>query len=80
MFLHIQEVIDIKIEKCDVLIIGSGGAGLRAAIDAHNLGVEVKTSIEKAKQIIDKAIKVLNNDTPESSKECEYCKFRNNAV
>jgi succinate dehydrogenase / fumarate reductase, flavoprotein subunit len=31
----------MRVEKCDVLIIGSGAAGLRAAIEAHDLGAEV---------------------------------------
>mgnify|MGYP005853782183 CR=1 FL=1 len=27
--------------KCDVLIIGCGGAGIRAAIEAHDAGADV---------------------------------------
>jgi succinate dehydrogenase / fumarate reductase, flavoprotein subunit len=30
-----------SIRSCDVLIIGSGSAGLRAAIDAHDAGARV---------------------------------------
>ena len=34
-------MIFIKIEKSDVLVIGSGGAGLRAAIELHDNKVDV---------------------------------------
>jgi len=34
-------VIKIKIEKAEVLVIGSGGAGLRTAIELHDNGVDV---------------------------------------
>jgi succinate dehydrogenase / fumarate reductase, flavoprotein subunit len=37
--------------SCDVLIIGGGSAGLRAAIEAHDADVNVLT-ISKAKKII----------------------------
>ena len=39
-----------KIEMCNVLVIGSGGAGLRAAIEAHELGVEVTVIGKRMKE------------------------------
>jgi len=36
-----KRIIKIKVEKSDVLVIGSGGAGLRTAIELHDNGVDV---------------------------------------
>ncbi|MBI4176461.1 MAG: FAD-binding protein [Candidatus Aenigmarchaeota archaeon] len=47
---------EMQTEKCDVLIIGSGGAGLRAAIEAHDNGATVflvgKTLLGKAHTVM----------------------------
>jgi succinate dehydrogenase/fumarate reductase flavoprotein subunit len=48
-------MLDIKREKTDVLIIGSGGAGLRAAIEARRYGVKVT--------VVDKVVIGMNNST-----------------
>ena len=48
-------MLDIKREKTDVLIIGSGGAGLRAAIEARRYGVKVT--------LVDKVVIGMNNST-----------------
>lgn len=48
-------MIPIKRETTDVLIIGSGGAGLRAAIEARRYGVRVT--------VIDKVVLGMNNST-----------------
>jgi succinate dehydrogenase/fumarate reductase flavoprotein subunit len=48
-------VLDIKRERTDVLIIGSGGAGLRAAIEARRYGVKVT--------VVDKVVIGMNNST-----------------
>ncbi len=50
-----QALLDIKREKTDVLIIGSGGAGLRAAIEARRYGVKVT--------VTDKVVIGMNNST-----------------
>ncbi|MBI4020041.1 MAG: FAD-binding protein [Candidatus Aenigmarchaeota archaeon] len=47
---------EIRTEKCNVLIIGAGGAGLRAAIEAHDNGADVilagKTLLGKAHTVM----------------------------
>ncbi|TAK82252.1 MAG: FAD-binding protein [Betaproteobacteria bacterium] len=48
-------MLDIKRESTDVLIIGSGGAGLRAAIEARRYGVKVT--------LADKVVIGMNNST-----------------
>jgi fumarate reductase (CoM/CoB) subunit A len=48
-------LLDIKRERTDVLIIGSGGAGLRAAIEARRYGVKVT--------LVDKVVIGMNNST-----------------
>lgn len=48
-------MLDIKRETTDVLIIGSGGAGLRAAIEARRYGVKVT--------LVDKVVIGMNNST-----------------
>lgn len=48
-------MLDIKRERTDVLIIGSGGAGLRAAIEARRYGVKVT--------LVDKVVIGMNNST-----------------
>lgn len=48
-------MLDVKREKTDVLIIGSGGAGLRAAIEARRYGVKVT--------VVDKVVIGMNNST-----------------
>lgn len=48
-------MLDIRREKTDVLIIGSGGAGLRAAIEARRYGVKVT--------VVDKVVIGMNNST-----------------
>ena len=37
--------------------------------------VEVKTSIERAKTLIKKAIQVIEGEAPEPNKECKYCNW-----
>lgn len=49
-------MIRIRIEKCDVLVIGSGGAGLRAAIESYDRGASV---IVLSKSILGKAHTVM---------------------
>ena len=48
-------MLEVKREKTDVLIIGSGGAGLRAAIEARRYGVKVT--------VVDKVVIGMNNST-----------------
>ena len=48
-------MLDIKRERTDVLVIGSGGAGLRAAIEARRYGVKVT--------LVDKVVIGMNNST-----------------
>ncbi len=50
--IKIGQIQDIR---CDVLIIGSGGAGLRAAIEAKRYGLDVL--------IVDKVVIGTNNNT-----------------
>lgn len=40
--------------------------------------VKVEVSVENAERIFREAIKVLEGDIPEPSKDCEYCKWREN--
>ena len=40
LFFHIKEA-GVEHLSCDVLVLGSGGAGLRAAISAREMGLEV---------------------------------------
>lgn len=48
-------MLEFKRERTDVLIIGSGGAGLRAAIEARRYGVKVT--------VVDKVVIGMNNST-----------------
>ena len=48
-------MLETRREKTDVLIIGSGGAGLRAAIEARRYGVKVT--------VVDKVVIGMNNST-----------------
>ena len=41
-----------SIRFCDVLIVGSGSAGLRAAIDAHDAGAHVLIISKSPKEIL----------------------------
>jgi len=48
-------LLNTRLEDTDVLIIGSGGAGLRAAIEARRYGVKVT--------VVDKVVLGMNNST-----------------
>ncbi len=36
-----EKLLTVKVENCDVLVIGGGGAGLRAAVESRKAGVDV---------------------------------------
>ncbi|MHA2430395.1 MAG: hypothetical protein ACXACC_05095 [Promethearchaeota archaeon] len=38
--------------------------------------IEVKTNPSKVEKIIDKAVTILNDEIPDSNKNCEYCKWK----
>jgi succinate dehydrogenase / fumarate reductase, flavoprotein subunit len=48
--------------SCDVLIIGGGSAGLRAAIEAHDAGANVLI-ISKSKRADTCRLRDITNDT-----------------
>lgn len=44
-------------------------------VEFHRDVVKMKVSVANAERIFKNALKVLNGDMPESSKECEFCKW-----
>ena len=42
--------------------------------------LEVKTNPERVKPLIEKAYDILNGEMPESGENCEYCRWKNEAL
>jgi len=45
-------------------------------LDVNCKVVEVRTSFDRAKRVIDKAVRVLEGDIPKPSSECEFCRWK----
>ena len=39
--------------------------------------IKMKINVEHAENLFQKAVKVLNEDMPDSDEDCEYCEWKN---
>ncbi len=42
--------------------------------------IEVKTNLSRVNELINKAYIILNGEMPDSSKDCDYCKWNQKMI